>query len=362
MAGNFKFVGKVELNSLDSKIPPYREGTTSNKDPYASFNMSVVPEKSNRAYVEAFGVKRKEINTMDFDGNKITINWDDREDPEVVKKVAYYKRYIIAMNGERHEFISDYDYVQFLIANMETIKGKTFIVKGGVQPNVYNGKVSLRYNFSSMIETADVAPGMTVNYTFFYGAEDIDTADWASKKTINVNAYTSQYFNKDTGNKYVATPFVIDCSKADLDNPEIVKKLAFRLKQLGLELENGAINVRIKKKTIVSLPVECTYINGNEEIPFDESQLTENQKMAIELGISTIDEFKPKGNIYGTRVTLLKYRSNDMRSPYENGCKTEDITVDDFQDLIYKEAQTETVKDLEKKAESEEIDDAFLFS
>lgn len=359
MAGNFKFVGKVEINSLDSKVAPYRTGNTKSGAPYASFNMSVVPDKSNRAYVEVFGMKRDEIATKDVDGNDIRINWEDRDDPDVMKRVAYYRRFTIEMDGVRHDFISDYDFVQFLIENMNTIKGKIFIVRGGVKPNVYNGKVSLRYTFNSMIEDAEAKPGMTVSNIFYYGSEDIDIADWKQSKTINVNGYTSQYFDKDTGSKYVSTPFVIDCSKADLSNSDVAKKLAFKLKQLGIELENDSIKVKIKRDAIVSVPAECTYINGNEEIPFDESQLSPNQRTAIELGINTIDDFKPKGNIYGARVSLLKYKSSDLRSPYDDGCKVEDVSAKDFKDMIFKETVTETVADLDKNDDSDNDD---LFS
>ena len=364
MAGNFRFVGKIELNKLDAKIPPYREGVTKNKAPYASFNMSVVADKSNRAYVETMGMKNDEIRTKDVDGNDIVISWKDREDPEVLKKVAYYKKNIIELDGERHEFVSGYDFVKFLIDNMDIIKDKEFIVRGQIKPNVYNGKVSLRYNFNNMVEvtnTDEIKHSLTINSVFYYGADDIDTADWKASKTINVNAYTSQYFDKETGNKYVSTPFVIDVSKANLDDEKIVKQLTFRLNQLGIALNNGDVKAKIKNKTIISLPIECNYINGNEEVPFDESQLTPTQKEAIELGINTIDDFKPKGSIYGQRITIFKYKSNTLTGDYSDGYKTEDITVDDFQDMVFKSATTETKEDLNKKADTsdDEIDALF---
>lgn len=368
MAGNFRFVGKVELNSLDSKVPFMREGTTKSGAPYMSFNMAVVAaDKSNRAFVETFGTKKSEIKTRDVDGNDISIKWDDREDPDVVKKVAYYKRYIIELDGTRHEFIGDYDFVQFLVKNADAIKGKTFMVRGQIKPSVYNGKISLRYNFGSMIEVtpeSEIQPGFTINAPFYYRAEDIDTADWDAEKVINVNAYTSQYIDKDTGNKYVETPFVIDVSKADLTNEKVVKQLAFRLGLLGMELKDGAIKVKIKKETVVSVPVECNYINGSEEVEFDENELTETQKMAIEFGINTIDDFKPKGNIWGAKKTIFKYKGSTLTGDYADGCKTEDISKADFEELIWKNAEAEeTTKDLDKKVEeaakADDIDSLF---
>lgn len=358
----FRFVGKVDLNALDSKLPYMRKGKTGKGADYASFNMSVAPEKNNRAFVEVFGMKQDVIKTMNTDNEKIEINWEDRNDSDVVKQVAFYKRFFIELNGEKKEFISSYDYVQYLIEHADEIKGKEFIVRGSVNANVYNGNVSFRYSFSSMTEIepdSDVKREMMINSLYFWGADDIDTADWKKQQIINVNAYTYQYIDKDTGSKYVPTPFVIDVSKADLTNEKVVKVLSFKLKQLGMELVDGNIKTKIKKNTIVSLPIDCAYLNGNKEIEFDESQLNENQKMAIELGINTIDDFRPKGSIYGTRITILKFKDCDLRDPYNNGCKVEDISLDDFNKEIFATVKEETVDDIETADDTSDIDELF---
>jgi hypothetical protein len=43
------------------------------------------------------------------------------------------------------------------------------------------------------------------------------------------------------------------------------------------------------------------YVEGAEEVEFDESQLTATQKEAIELGLNTIDDFKPRNSIFGEK-------------------------------------------------------------
>ena len=333
----FRFVGKLEFNSLESKVPYVRKGTTKNGAAYQTLSFSVVPTKNNRAFVERFGMTEKEIKTKDNNNGDLTVDWADRFDEKIVNSVARYKRFSIKLNGTYHEFISAYDFVQFVIDHLEEFKTKTFVVTGGINVNVYNGKTSFRYQVQAIREVGDeeeIENKLTVRFDTFYRAEDVVMDNWKKDKEIIINAFTYQYIDKDIKFKYVPTTYYINLANENND-----KKVALFLKQFGIDAESDKI--KIKDKEVVSLPVRCEYINGSEEIPFDESCLTENQKEMIEFGLKTLDDFKPKGSIFGQRITKFFCIDVDTRDDYADGYKVEQITSGEFSTEIFTPAATE---------------------
>lgn len=356
----FSFTGEISLNALDSPNPFIRTGKTKSGDDYLTFGCAVIKEKNNRAYCELFGMVQDPIKSLDSDGNKISISWDDRDDADVIKSVAGYRKNVIKIGEDRHEFITPYDFNNFISENSDEIKGKVFTVTGAIESNVYKGKISNRFKIQSMYE---VDPETTKNklqttFDYFFQSTDIDTADWNESKQININGYIKAYIDKDNGIKYVMQPIVFDASKIDFENEKHVKMLNYRLKQICLEYKDGKIVNNIKKNKIYNIPVICNYVNGAEEVEFDESQLTDNQKEAIELGISTLDDFRPKGQIYGERVVIYKISNFDItREEYSDGAIILDDKVSEFEEEIYVAPVEESLDEVVEKAESKSDDD-----
>jgi hypothetical protein len=335
----FRFVGKVELNALDAKVPFKREGKTKDGENYASFNCIVVPAKNNRAYCEAYGAVTDKIKSFDSDGNEISIPWNERTDEKWTKSVAFFRQYSIKLGEDKHSFISSYDFVKFLISNASLIKDKKFIVIGSLNPNEYNGKITQRFQLQNMIEIADddnETPQLETTLDYTWTADSIDDGDWTEKKIININGYINQSINKDNKNKYILHPVVFDASKIDFGNEKHMAALNMKLKQIGLEFANGSIKNKIKKDAVCKLPFKCRLINGAEEKEFDESQLTENQQAMIACGLMSLDDFKPKGAIYGERKTTYKLFSYDLRDDYSDGYVTvKDFTPSDLASMVY---------------------------
>ena len=150
----FSFVAKISANSLDSKVPYIREINTPRATGY-SLNLIAEAEQNNRAYMEMAGFKNDSIKTMNTDNNKIEVSWNDRNDPDVMKTVANYKKYVITLNGERHEYITEYDFIEFVRDNIDEIKGKEFTVTGQIKKNEYNGKISDRFIIQNMFEVTE---------------------------------------------------------------------------------------------------------------------------------------------------------------------------------------------------------------
>lgn len=365
----FNFVAKVDANLDGNAKVPFIRTINTDRAHGMSMNITAVAEQNNRAFLEMAGFKNDTILSFDNDRNKIEIDWDDRKDPDVIKSVASFRKYVITLNEERHEFITEYDFIEFVRDHIDEIKGKDFIITGQIRKNEYNSKISDRFQIQNMFEvTDDRKHQFRVSGEFFWNAEGIDTADWKSEKKVIINGYTKEWMDKNHPNAYVPMQIIFDASKINFENEGHIKLLKFKLAQIGLEYENGKINNKLKKNAYFSQSVICNYINGNEKIEFDESQLTENQKLALELGLKTIDDFRPSGSIYGDRITILKLVDFDMRGDYADGYVKLDEKPSEFEELIYSSAKEESEDDLDElpfmnppkqENDDEDVDDLF---
>jgi len=118
-------------------------------------------------------------------------------------------------------------------------------------------------------------------------------------------------------------------------------------------------------------------LHGAEGVEWNESMLTKAQKEQVELGIKTVDDFKPRGQIYGDKINeyrlfdpILKDFGKDDN--FTDGIIDTGTTVSEFEDLIYVPTKDEKIEDVIKKAdkvesknatenESPKVDDDDLF-
>ena len=371
----FNFTGNVSLNGMETKNPYIRKGKTSSGYDYMSFNMSVVAEKNNRAYVECFGMKQKEIKTMDTDGNKITVSWEDRNDEDVVSKIANYKKHIVSVFGDRKEFTTEWDMINYIVENIDEFKDLRVVVTGNVQKNEYQGKMSNRFVIQNIYAADDEAKNaLKVNAEVFFGKNDLDFDDWADEKKIYINGYTNEFLDKNTlgtdkgENRYVPQQFIFDASKIDFENEKHVKLLKYKLRMLGCDLtSDNKIKCKLGAKNMYSMMMTINYQNGAEAVEFDESMLTDVQKEAIELGLKKVEDFRPAGQAFGNRVTIFKVVDFDLRGKYEDGIVEAD-KISDFEESVYTPTEDENIDDVMKKAmnepepEDDDDDDDDLFS
>lgn len=363
----FNSTGELSWNAADAKLPAVKNGKTKNGADYISINLRIAESKNNSMFIECFGMVQDELKLTDVDGNKINVKWADRKDPDIIKVVSNMRKYIIVLGDERYEFISAYDFCEFIANNLERFKDGKFTVSGQVNKNVYNGKISDRFTFSSIYSAAeDKKNALKVTGILFFNKDSFDTDDWAESKKLTINGYTQEYIDKDNPSKYVPKTLILDCSKVDFTNEKHLKVVKFRLKCLGLDLdENNKIKINVKSKTYYKIAFESRYYNGAEEVEFSESMLTPMQKEQIELGFKTIDDFKPKSNVFGPRVVVYKLTDFNLRGDYADGYIDTEITSNEFEEDIYVPTapQTESMATIEKAVEeastSDDIDDLF---
>lgn len=364
------FTGTLGLNDLSSKNPYIREGKTNDKA-WQRFGCSIASAKNNRAYLEIFGNERDSIKTMDVDGNKIEISWSDRFDSDVVKNVAYFRKHTVVINDERNEFISDYDFVEFLKNHADEIKDKKFTVTGQSQANVYKGVVSQRFQIQNIYEAkADDASQLRLSTEYYFNKDSIDTADWKTEKAVNINGYIKTYISEEKKDMYVPLSIVFDCSKIDFENEKHVAIVKTKLKLIGCDLVDGNIKCKLKNNTYYSMAVVLSYVNGSEKVEFTEDMLTATQKECIELGINKLEDFRPAGAVYGERVTSYKLVGFDLntvaKTDYSNGYVDMETSCEDFEEQIYVPVKEEKIDDVlenskPKETSADSDDDSDLF-
>lgn len=355
----FNFTGVASLPKADAKRPFVKE-IMKDKRRMLSLNFGIKESDNNMAFVEAFDGEQNKIMTMNSDNEKITIDWEDRFDEEVIKTVASYKKIIVDFGedfGGRNEFITTFDAIEYIREVLPKYKGK-ITVTGQMVKEFYNGKYYDKFKIQNIYAVDDEKKNrLLLIADIYYNKSCIDKTDYKSDKVIAVDGYVQQYINKDEGTKYIPQRFVFNASKYDEKNEKHKKLLDYKMKYID-----------IADKTMQHMMWEVVMLNGAEEVEFDESQLTKQQREQIELGIRTLDDFKPKGAILGGRVNEYRLFDPRLTGDFAEGLVDTEMKESEFEEHIYRPAVDEKLDDVVNKAESkteesktEEIDDDDLF-
>lgn len=283
--------------------------------------------------------KKKEYTKLIFKKRNHEMKSEDEKTDEDREKIAEYAAQIKELANNRVEFCHIKDAIAFINSAIPMLKDYKIRVTGNVKSNFYNDKNNLQY-VPSFIE---IVPKETENQLkafldIFYEKDSIDD-DKKLKKFI-VNGYVGERIKK--ADKLYPLTIVIDYAKVDEENPEHIMFLDFMK-------DNFKIT---DKKMIHKMGVEINVINGAEKVEFDESCLTDNQKMGIKLGLNTIDDFKPKGNVYGNRTTELRVCKGDLKA-FPNGA-VEVFAVKDLSEYLVSDDSDKNINDVKKTEEIKE--------
>ena len=355
------FTGKAELNRIDSKFPYYSEGKTKETGAkYHRFNLAIVDDKNNRIMTELFGMVQKEIKTMDTDNEKISILWEDRNDKAIMDKVASYKKNVFSfVDDERKEFISTYDAVEYLKDHADDLKDNKVEVTVGVSLNIYKGKISNRYEIRNIYKIDDdKKQQLKITGDFFFNKDSIDISEWKENKKLIINGYVQGYIQEKKATMYVPQTIVLDCGKIDFDNENHVKQLRFKLSCINCDFKDGKISTKLKSSTMYKIGVILRYNNSAQEVDFDESMLTDKQKLAIDLGLKTIEDYMKGTRVFGERVTEFKLVDFQIeKQDYADGCVDLEVKPSEFEEDVFIPDEEESEDVLENAMNPPEDDD-----
>lgn len=246
---------------------------------------------------------KKEYTKLIF--KKHNHEFKEEKTDEDLEKIKEYDAQIKELAVNRVEFAHVKDTIKFLEASISMIKDKKLKVTGTIKSNYYDGKNVLQY-IPSRIEIVedDTESQLKAFIDVFYDKDGVQDDEKAKK--INVFGYIGERIKKQ--DKLFPIVATIDYTRIDLENEQHMLLLNFMKNTFKIT----------DKKQVHKIGVEINIINGAEMVEFDETCLTPDQKMGIELGFNTIDDFKPKGNVYGSKIEELRVCKADLKT-YPNG-------------------------------------------
>ena len=368
MASNsrFRFCGELLIPSSD-RNPFIKRDTvqfSSGSVPKISINFGV-KNGANCPYVGLQGFKHSTIKTRSKDNEPIEIEWENRFDSDVVANVSRNSKFIVNLT-ERKEFITEWDMIECLENELPKFK-EDVVVRGRFvrRPGTgeYAGKFYDNFNIDSVLAASkveDSSRSCRVTADLYYNKDCVDVSAFKTDGVVYVNAYIPMWITSERAEMMVPFNVIFDPKCFQVANEvigfDVNTDAGKKLFQFYVDRILGR-----KSKDYVKMRWSVNVVNGAEEKPFDESCLTETQKMEIELGGSTIEDFRPLGTVYGPAIREFKLHKNAMRGDtiYNDG-PVEAYTVKEFEELIYHPPVVESADDVfSDVTESDDADDLF---
>lgn len=280
--------------------------------------------------------KKKEYTSLIF--KKRNHEMKEEQTEEDKEKIKEYTEQINELANHRVEFVHMKDAIAFLNASIPLLKDKKIKVTGNVKSNFYNGKNNLQY-IPSLIEIVedDTPNKLEAYFDIFYDKDSID--DDKKLKKLFVNGWVGDRIKK--AEKLFPINVVIDYTKIDEENDQHKALLGF-MKDI-FKITN--------KKQVHKMGIKTMVINGAETKEFTEDDLTEQQKMCITLGMNKLEDFKPKGNVYGDKIQELRVINGDFKL-YPNGAE-EVFPTKDITDYLQEDDSDKTLNEVKNNKEEE---------
>lgn len=315
-------------------------GTTKSGNDWLRMNLGIKAGNST-VFAGLYGNVRDTVYTMSTDNEPMEFSWGNRNDPDVVDKVAGYRKFRTNLASEETlSFVTEYDLIQYLQDVLPSYEGN-IVVRGTIDLRYDpNGKLREDYNISSVWTASENdKPALMARADLYFAAKSLDKSALDETHRMYLDSYVMQYVNKDEGVKFFPYPVTL---LADESNDAARNKLAYTL-----------TCIEHNKSTVQHMLFDLQIVDGADEIPFDESQLTKMQKMQIELGMKTLDDFRPAGSIRGQRTKETRILSPYCYSEFSDGMVDSGYKMSEFEEMIYSPAADENAGELEKAAVSQ---------
>jgi len=375
----FNFTGSIYLPKENSKMVFFKESSFEDKQtkksiPSLALNFAVKESDSNMQFLSLYsGQYTQDINTMDKDGNKIQVPYENRFDKEILDTVSNFRKYSVDLsdanmkqalraaissgdyslvtqqygatdedsarrllksaNESRVSFITQADFIRYLAEHLPSYQGK-ITVTGRYSRRYYNGKYSDNFNPTNIYSVPDDTKNkLSLRMDLFYNKDCVDKTDLETKKKIFIDGYISQYVSAHKENQYFPQQVIFDISVYKPDKPRHQRLLDYRMSYIDTDSE-----------TYVHIPWEVRLINGAETVEFTEDLLTPQQRVQYELGLKTLDDFKPRGNIYGERIREYRLVDPQLSGDFADGLVDTEIMPEEFAEMMYKPMQTVSIE------------------
>ena len=398
----FEFTGRLTIPKETEKFKPL---ASYNKDHWAGEKVifQVKNKDNNTQLLEIMGGYNKDGSTLikttanekgeDGKYKKLEIKWADRTKPENIQAVANFRKYIFDMDVEadrwaiqrqikaleasssdtdaimflqenygmpegtnalefakdllakslakRKEFLSEYDFVQFLKTAIPKCGDKVFTVTGIIESSIYNGKGNHKFKPQQIKLAAEGTPQkFKGEIEVFFNHDSLNSQSFSDIRKHFISGYVRAYSSAVKKEIGIPVDMVIDGSKFDDSNEMATKQLNF-LKSLFTVGEKENFSV---------VGVKCAFVNGVQKVEVTEAMLSEFERVQIDLGLATLEDFK---KAYGSgnderekEIKILGLSTQYMRTGTQDSAYTLadfiEETVEDINDVFHGGADNST--------------------
>lgn len=205
-------------------------------------------------------------------------------------------------NKKRHEFISEWDYIDFIkkVIASEKYKDSLFFIRGNgeyqysdTQQKVYESYIPNRIYLAA----DDAEPSSTATINIIFNKDSLDDMSVEEKGKYYVNGYMMEYDQNRKENIPVPVTITIPVPSDDADQK--AKKRAEAIKHKFI-VEDDSFK---EYGAIVNM------LNGAQKTEITEDMLTDEQKEDLDLGIITMDDIRSElgGSVYGERIREYQF-------------------------------------------------------
>lgn len=390
----YEFIGDLVVPKDKDKFIAVTESTD-----YKNYrlNFGIKESNTNSVFVEMFGSMKKDGNGKVFTfgkstdtekGSKLEIPWANRLDAGMIDKVADFKRYRLDLTEDKdiknelyklayeirtleyktertdaeneklktdkskytelakdvHEFIAEFDMIQYIVQNIENLKDKKFKVKGSIDMNEWKGKFYKKFKVESMeLMPSDAKNQFKGLIDIFFNNDCVDDRDFETDKKVYVDGFIQSYDSKVKKDLFYPQQFVINASRLDITDPETIKRVNFLKKWFNA-----------KDDEVRHLQWEVSIFRGAEKVELTLEDLTDEQREMVEMNIKTLEDYSKK-QMLGKNKDEIRLLAPVIMGEMDKGSLLTDLTPEE---LIYTTTADENINDIKKdtpKVEDEKV-------
>lgn len=204
-------------------------------------------------------------------------------------------------NKKRHEFISEWDYIDFIkkVIASDKYKDKLFFIRGNgeyqysdAQQKVYESYIPNRIYLAA----DDAEPSSTATINIIFNKDSLDDMSAEEKGKYYVNGYMMEYDQNRKGNIPVPVTITIPVGK-----DEAGQKWAERVKHKFIFEDDD--------ESFKEYGAIVNMLNGAQRVEIDEDMLTDEEKEDIKYGLTTLDDIRRDlgGSAFGERIREYQF-------------------------------------------------------
>lgn len=304
----------------------------------------------------AINVNDSDIYSLEQDSegkyNSVKFKYKDKE--KHMKNIAEFKKMVFVNDNERYEFCNEFDYSEFVYNELTSGKfdNAKFRVIGEIEyTSWFNEKTNQEQTFTNYsvnriyVVPDDTEEEATANIEM-YITEDCINEDRLEENLLVVNGYIPQYDGK---------------KKADIG---FYKSIEYPLNAEG-ELAQRKLKV-IKKllldnfdeNQLCKIGFKVDLINRREQLEFDESMLSDDEKEMVELGLMDMKDLKLQYSV-GMGSRIEKMSVNGIGRGYSKGAIPVELTIEQ---LMKKADEEKPKKEINVDLDENSDDDLDIFA